>query len=280
MKKVQSKIPFNYITIKTTKSRIEKGLLAIPVSLIDVFPKKGSTIVLLNEKGKEEIKNFTPYKSSSRECRIGGLKKFYDKYQVKDGDELVIQVIDDGKYKLLPEKVFETKVNALCEQFIGSKNESEANLYLKNLTMISNITIEETIRNQFVLLSKKPMTKRKMKVRKQIQSPEIAFPSLRKLLSTLYEGKCQISNFTFITKKGKPYFEIHHIKPHRGNHIKNLLVVSPNVHAQFTYASVKEKFDNDDWLRKVWFNGEPRSVFQIIDKLPAEFIKEVHFHQD
>ncbi len=52
MKKIQSKIPANYITIKTTKSRIEKGLLASPVSLIDVFPQKGSTIVILNEKGK------------------------------------------------------------------------------------------------------------------------------------------------------------------------------------------------------------------------------------
>ncbi len=229
------------------------------------------------KKEKEEIKNFTPYKSSSRECRIGGLKKFYDKYQVKGGDELVIQVIDDGKYRLLPKTVFETEVNALCERFIGSKNESEASLCLKNLTRISNISTDETIRNQFVFLSKEPMTKRKMKVRKQIQSPEAAPPSLRKLLSTLYEGKCQISNFTFITKKGKPYFEIHHIKPHRGNHLKNLLVVSPNVHAQFTHASVKYNYDDDNWLRKVWFNDEEHSVFQIISTLPSGFEKEVHF---
>ena len=79
MKKINSKIPFNYITIKTTKSRIDKGLLAIPVSLIYLFPKSSTKIYLLNDEGKEETKNFTPYNSTSRECRIGGLKNFYQK---------------------------------------------------------------------------------------------------------------------------------------------------------------------------------------------------------
>ena len=61
MKKIKTDIPFNYITVKTTKSRIDKGLLAIPSSLIHVFPKNNSKIVIINESGNEEIKNFTAY---------------------------------------------------------------------------------------------------------------------------------------------------------------------------------------------------------------------------
>jgi len=65
MKKVKSELPLSYVTIKTTKSRIDKGLLAIPVSLIDLFPKDKKKIFLVNELGKVETKSFTPYNSSS-----------------------------------------------------------------------------------------------------------------------------------------------------------------------------------------------------------------------
>lgn len=106
MKKVKSDLPLNYITIKVTKSRINKGLLAIPVSLIDLFPKKSNKIFLVNEYGKVETKSFTQYNSSSRECRIGGLRSFYDNYKIIDGEELVIQLIDDNKFRIIPEKYF------------------------------------------------------------------------------------------------------------------------------------------------------------------------------
>ena len=55
MKKTKSELPLNYITVKTTKSRIDKGLLAIPVSLIELFPKTGNKIFLVNEKGNTEV---------------------------------------------------------------------------------------------------------------------------------------------------------------------------------------------------------------------------------
>ena len=93
----------------------------------------------------------------------------------------------------------------------------------------------------------------------------------------LYEGKCQITNFSFLTKKNKPYFELHHIDPEKGNHLKNLLVVSPNTHAQFTHANLIQHFDNEGWLRKVKFNKDEYTVFQIIDDLPKKFEKEIHF---
>ena len=76
MEKIKTELPLNYRTIKLTESRIKKGLLSIPVSLIDLFPKNTKYITLINNANKEEQKTFTPYMSSSRECRIGGLKIF------------------------------------------------------------------------------------------------------------------------------------------------------------------------------------------------------------
>ncbi|HKB42861.1 MAG TPA: hypothetical protein VKC90_00665, partial [Chitinophagaceae bacterium] len=66
------------------------------------------------------------------------------------------------------------------------------------------------------------------------------------------------------------------IDPSKGNHFKNLLVVSANVHAQFTFANVIQEFDENNWLRKVKFNGEKHTVYQAIDKIKIEYFKEVH----
>src|SRR5436190_19732577 len=72
--KVRSEIGFNYVTIKITRSRIDKGLLAIPVSLLDRFPKEKRKItIFFDSEEKSSMKSFVPYNSSSQECRIHGL---------------------------------------------------------------------------------------------------------------------------------------------------------------------------------------------------------------
>jgi hypothetical protein len=277
MQKTQSKIPFNYVTVKTTKSRIEKGLLAIPVSLVDLFPKNAKRIFLLNEYGKEESKRFTPYNSSSRECRIGGLKDFYIKNKVKDGDDLVIQLLDDDKFKIIPENIFERQISDLELKIDKSTNENEFEQHIQKLSKIANKTPDDVIKSEFVRLAKKEIIPRKTKIVPQIKIKENVPALFRKILLELYRGKCQVTSFTFLMKNGKPYFEIHHIDPLKGNHFKNLIVVSPNVHAQFTHSKLKQYFDNEGWLRKVNFGGDTNAVFQIIDKLPNIFEKEIHY---
>ncbi len=277
MKKVTSSIPYNYITIKTTKSRIGKGLLAIPVSLISQFPKLASKIYVLNDKGQEEEKTYTPYQSSSRECRIGGLKAFYSKYKIKDGDEIVIQILDEGKYKVIPEKIFNERIKKLENNFEKSLNDIEIEKNIQNLSYATNKSSIEVIQSEFVRMSQKEIYERKIKLIPSSKIKENVSASLRKILIVLYGGKCQISGFTFIMKNGNPYFEIHHIDSVKGNHIKNLLVVSPNIHAQFTYTEPEHYFDSDSWLRKVKLNDNAYTVFQIIDKLPKYFEKEIHY---
>ncbi len=277
MKIVESRIPFNYKTIKVTQSRIDKGLLTIPVSLIDYFPnQKTKVYVATGISEKASAKNFTPYTSSSRECRIGGMRDFYEKFQIQDGDEIVIQMLEDNKYRILPERQFENIVRKLENEFDKSQSEDEAELKLHEVSKITSSGLKDTIFNEYYRLSTRQIEKRMYKKAILTQRKASAPFSIKKLLTEIYEGKCQITGFTFITKNGEPYFEIHHIKPELGNHLKNLLVVSPNIHAQFSYAVVEDFFDQEGWLRRVSFNGKNFHVNHVIDKIPNKFEKEIH----
>ncbi len=277
METVESKLPFNYKTIRVTQSRINKGLLAIPVSLIDYFPKSKNRIYVVFDRDKEAIlKNFTPYSSSSRESRIGGMNSFYKDFKVQDGDELVIQILDNGRYQIFTEKQFENKIAKIEEELDKSKDEVEAGSKLHQISTITNYGFEETLLSEFYRLSKKEISKRISKPSVSKAKTSVLAP-IRTILSTIYDGKCQISGFGFLMKTGKPYFEIHHIKPDLGDHLKNLLVVSPNVHAQFTYANLEEFFDDQGWLRRVKFNNDEFIVNQIIDSIPIKYKKEIHY---
>ena len=277
MERSKTDIPHNYITIKVTKSRIDKGLLAIPVSLTYLFPEKRDEIYLVNEDGTEEVKSFTPYKSSSRECRIGGMRGFYERYDIQKGDELVVQLLGNNRYRIIPEKVFRGKVHEFEKNAEETNDEKKVETLIQKFTEFVNTEPEILLKNEFLRLSRQRIAPRKVSPKKEREVRERVPPFVRKILLNLYHGKCQVSGFTFIMKNGQPYFEIHHIKPELGNHPKNLLVVSPNVHAQFTYAHVKHFFDSEGWLRKVKFNDDSYEVYQIIDKLPSGYMKEVHF---
>jgi len=277
MKIIESKIPFSYKTIRVTQSRIDKGLLAIPVSLVDYFPKRKTNIyIAFGESLKVSQKNFTPYTSSSRECRIGGMRTFYENFKIKDGDELVVQILDDKKYKILTEKQFENSVKKSEQELDKSKDEKEADSKLKKITTVTNVNFQETLLSEYLRLSRNELGKRKYHNLRIGKRKEGVPPSIRKILTEIYNGKCQITQFSFLMTNGIPYFEIHHIIPHLGNHLKNLLVVCPNIHAQFTYAKVKEFFDQEGWLRKVKFNNDEHIVTHIIDQIPTKFEKEIH----
>lgn len=270
-------LPFSFITIKTTKSRIEKGLIAIPTSLISLFPQNTKKICITDDMGKEEMKTFTPYLQKSRECRIGGMKSFYQKHAIKDGDELVLQFLDKGKFKIIPEKFFHQMVQANLQDLEQSADEAKFTDALNRICKIANIDKEVFLVNEFVRRSNLPIEPRKKQQMQAKTNKETVPYALRKILLNLYKGKCQISNFSFLTKNKLPYFELHHVYPDLGNHPKNLIVVSPNIHAMFTHAHVKHSFDKQGWLRQVKFNSIPFEVYQKIDELPAFFKKETHY---
>lgn len=274
---IESTIDYDYVTIGLTQSRINKGLLAIPVSLTENFPKKKTKVhVFFDDSGFPVERNFTPYESSSRECRIGGMREFYEKNNMKEGDEIVIQLLDENRYRILSEHKFKLVVNEYQNEFDTSESEQKAEEKIKSLAIITNTAKKTVIASEFLRLSRKAIEPRKYREQRSERGKEIVSHSIRELLADIYEGKCQLTEFTFLMKNGKPHFEIHHIRPEYGHHLKNLLVVSPNVHAQFEYANVEERFDEDGWLRKVKFNEREFTVKQFIDNAKIKFSKAVH----
>lgn len=242
-----SKIEYNYLTIKITQSRIDKGLLAIPVSLIDVFPKNKQKIKVYFDDSNNYLElSFTLYTSSSRECRIGGLKEWFNLHQVRSDEELVIQVNnkEKNKFRILTEKQYLHTIKLLQSKFDNSYDDLTTTDNINKLATISNISQSEVFKNEFYRLSKQGDSKRNF-TQVALKKNKGSVPySIRKILGEIYKGKCQLTNFTFIQKNGNPYSEIHHIKENKGNYLKNLLVVSPNIHAQFTYSKKNEYFDD------------------------------------
>lgn len=278
---IDSLTNYNYITFKVTKSRIDKGLLAIPKSLADeYFPPNNSKIRICFEQSMDfEIKNYTCFTSSSREARIGGMKEWYQSNKIRNGDEIVIQIIDHKKlkYKILPERCFLNEIKQLQKMFDSSKNENEARECLSSVSKLVGVDRNNIVFNEALRLTELPIKERKHSIIKNRRSKESVPSSLRSLLEEIYHGHCQLTNFGFIMRNGRPYFEIHHINPNLGDHIKNLLVVCPNVHAQFTYANVYHKFDNEGWLCKVRFNNTEFNVNQKIRNYKEKkFIKQVY----
>ncbi len=278
METFQSEVGFSYKTVKVTQSRIDKGLLSIPVSLIEYFPKNKRKIYVTLEGSKNPIpRTFIPYSSSSKEARIGGMTQFYNKFGINDGDELVIQILADDKYRILREDTFKHSVRNTQNELDNSKDEENAISKLRQIRDIANCDFRTTLLNEYFRLSKRAVVKRKYNKSSLRKAKEGVPPSIRRIITEIYDGKCQISGFSFLMKNGKRYIEIHHIKPELGNHLKNLLLVSPNVHAQFTHAHVRRFFDDEGWLRRVRFNDRQYTVYQMLDNIQKPFEKEVHY---
>ena len=133
----KSEINYSYATIKITQSRIDKGLIAIPVSIAKWFPNKNDTIqVHLSYSPVSEARHYSSYSSSTRECRIGGMREWFRQNDIKTGDEIVIQFLDKEKfiYRLIPERNFIVKTKELQHRFDLSENEQEALGEIKTLS--------------------------------------------------------------------------------------------------------------------------------------------------
>ncbi|MDP2168594.1 MAG: HNH endonuclease signature motif containing protein [Thermodesulfovibrionales bacterium] len=281
MIKVKSPINYNYATIKITQSRINKGLIAIPISLIKWFPEHNARIqIYLDDSITPESKKYSSYESKTRECRIGGMAEWFRRNKIKDGDEIVVQLVDKKHfiYRLIPESKYILKTHELQESLDSSENDVSAKEEILKLSKWASIDRSQVVLNEYVrLVDTLPTEVRRYVNRRSNQAKESVPNNLRVLLGDIYQGHCQVCEFWFLKKDNEPYFEVHHINPLLSNNPKNLLVVCPNCHRQFEYAEVKNEFDQDNWLVKVKFNDRIYPVNQIIlTTKHEEFIKRLH----
>jgi len=267
MVKTNSKISYNYATVKVTQSRIDKGLLAVPVAWIDWFPKQKIPVrVFFDDSNVPKLKTYTPYTSSSRECRIGGLAAWFRRNRVRDGDEIVVQLIDKENYiyRLIHEEQFLAKTQQIQKRFDSSPNDSKALESISEIAQWINVDRQTAVLNEFYrLIKEERIESRGIITRKESKLKESVPPNSKILLGEIYKGHCQVCDFWFLKKDGAPYYEIHHIHDQLGNHLRNLLLVCGNCHNQFTYAHVQQEF-LEGWLYRVHFNYQMFNVDQVI----------------
>jgi len=274
----KSQIPYKYATIRITQSRLDKGLIAIPVALAESFPDHNETIqVYLNDSPVSETKQYSSYTSSTRECRIGGVRQWFEQNNIKSGDEVVIQFIDRKRfiYLLIPERNFLMTAQDLQRDLDGSKTEQEASEKIIGLARWTQTDKSKVALNELYRLSGQQLTERKRVSAPLIRTKESIPANLRVLLSDVYKGHCQVCDFWFLKRDREPYFEIHHLDPLKGHHPKNLLVVCGNCHNQLEYADVKHEFNYELWLIRLFFNKNMYLVRQALLGMKVEFFKEL-----
>jgi len=276
----KSRINYSYATIKITQSRLDKALIAIPVALAEWFPDHNETIqVYLNNSPLSQTKRYSSYSSSTRECRIGGMREWFQQNDIKSGGEIVIQLIDKENftYRLIPERNFILKTEELQYNFDNSETEQEASEKITTLAQWTDLDKNTVTLNEYYRLTNILPIKDRQYINKHPSRAGESVPSnLRTLLEHLYRGKCQVCNFGFLKRDKRPYFEIHHLDPLKGHYPQNLLVVCANCHNQFEYADVQHEFNNEGWLTKVSFNGEIYSVNQIlVETTLGDYVKKL-----
>lgn len=276
----RSVINYSYATIEITQSRIDKGLIAIPMSLVQWFPGYNTTIqVYLDDSPVLYTKNYSSYRSTTRECRIGGMAEWFKENRIQSGDEIVIQLIDKERsiYRVIPERKFILKTRELQSSFDNSKDELDASDKITSLAEWTDLDKQKVVLNEYYRLTNTmPIEERRYVDKHSNQSKEGTPYNLRALLGNIYKGHCQVCDFWFLKKDNAPYFEIHHINASQGNNPRNLLLVCANCHRQFEYADVQHKFNNEGWLSKVLFKRKVYSVNQILLKTTLdEYVKKL-----
>ncbi len=263
---VPSPINYSYATIKLTQSRIDKGLIAIPKGLAPHFPSQNANIQIhLNESPLPVDKRYSSYTSSTHECRIGGVSEWFEQNNLKSGDEIVIQFLDEKKfnYRLIPEKSFLTRTSDLEAKLDNSASEKDASQEITTLSDWTNERTNQVAISEYHRLVRTPIAQQRETHESLGRARENAPANIRTLLRYIYHGHCQVCDFWFLKKNKEPYFEIHHIDASMGHHPKNLLLICGNCHNQFEHAELRQEFDNDLWLTRVYFNDLSHKVRQI-----------------
>lgn len=250
-----------------TSSRLDKGLLAIPKSLaVGWFPISDEQInIYFGLSLVIQKKNYISWMGSSREARIIGMSEWFNISKLKSGEEIVIQLIDREAlvYRIMTEDEYISRHKSFESKFDKSIDISESNNNLAEIANLNNFDLYNTALRELNRLSKVELTARMYSKIRETQVRENIPASLRIILENIYKGHCQLCKFGFLKRDMKPYYEVHHIRPEFGSHPKNILVVCPNCHAQFTYAKINQYFSNK-WLTKVRFNEREFKVYQAI----------------
>ena len=253
-------------TLYATDSRISKGLLAIPRKFGGEFPAtKGKILVVFDDGTRVEPKIYVPYDPKIKESRVFGLSRWFSRRGIVAGDAITITLEDPlkGIYRIALDRFIQQRRAAEARRQLYTTDSPEiAGEQLRRLAESKKEKVQEIAFQEIALIAQRPWLKRKRVMVLQKGRAEAVPPVLRALLEAIHQGKCQICDFTFKKRDGKPYFEIHHLEPDKGHHPMNVLVICPNCHAQLENATVTETERVMGWLVAVRINGRRFRVRQ------------------
>jgi len=254
-------------TIRASASRLDKGLLAIPQKFKDWFPREKRQIqVVFDDEEKARTVTFHPYDPVVKETRVFGLRNWFSKRSVIEGDLISITREDPDKplYRITLDRfVREQQEQNARQKLLTAVTDSEAEQELGALSRLTRTRPREVAQEELLRIAQGSARQPRPSVFLNAAERHEGVPSgIRVLLRELHDGKCQLCSFTFDKRNGEPYFEIHHLDPRVGHHPNNLLVVCPNCHAQFEHATVTDFRWTGSWLIGVTINGKRVSVRQ------------------
>jgi 5-methylcytosine-specific restriction endonuclease McrA len=219
--------------------------------------------VLLDDRDTPEQKPYSPYESTTRQCRIGGLHAWYRQHRLTGGEQVLITVLDEGArvYRLtLGQREQEREAR---DRLDNARTDVDAQEQLRKLARLERQPERAAAIAELIRLLKQQRDQKRRHVPLAGTSRREPLPAnIRVLLRAVHDGKCQLCGFTFRKTDNEPYFEVHHIEADKGHLLWNLLVVCPNCHAQFEHADVGHLEKRGVWVIGVTINGERKAVYQ------------------
>lgn len=271
--------PDNF-SLVVTKSRLAKGLLAIPKKHAYLFPPRKTEIKLVFDDAESiELKSYVPDDKRVKERRIFGLGRWFAHRDVKPGDRLTITVIDRQKqvYRITLDRHIRTRRERTAREALKrAPNDEVAFEQLQVLAKITKKDERRAAKEALLEVARESVYRGRSRAEtSRTGQHQTEAPAVRVLLRELHQGKCQICSFTFAKRKGDPYFEVHHLEPDVGDHPANLLVLCANCHAQFEHANVGGFERVGGWVVAVTINGKRHTVRQPLRTEPLANIDAI-----
>jgi 5-methylcytosine-specific restriction endonuclease McrA len=253
--------------IRESASRLDKGLLAVPQKFRDLFPPVRTQIqVVFDDGDAAKALTFQPYDTVVKVNRIFGLRPWFLKRGVREGDVISIALEDPARnlYRIALDRfVLERQEQTARQELQAAKTDSDAEKQLAKLSQLTRRRPREVARGELLRIAERSMPQpRPTVVPHAADRREVVPSAIRILLRELHDGKCQLCSFTFEKRNGEPYFEVHHLNPAVGHHPKNLLVVCPNCHAKLEHAAVCDLQWVGGWLMGLTITGKRVSIRQ------------------
>ncbi len=255
-----------HFTIRASASRLDKGLLAVPQKFKDWFPgEKGQIEIVFDDEQRSRTVTFHPYDRTVKESRIFGLRNWFTKRHVREGDLISITIENVGRlYRIVLDRYLRERQEEHARQMLkDAESDSQADRELSTLVRLTKKRPRQLAQQELLRIVQELTRRPRPRVSAASTLHHESTPSgIRVLLRELHGGKCQLCSFTFEKRNGEPYFEVHHLDPEIGHHPSNLLLVCPNCHAQLEHATVADFIWAGGWLVGVTINGRRTSVRQ------------------